>query len=97
MIKNKVFYDASGTKRMLFQTNEFEEDVTANMAAMSSAEAAKKTAIEAKRQNDLYEKEIKEIHRNGTITMVAAVIGAFAAIIAALDEIRLIISVLLIN
>ncbi len=41
------------------------------------------------RQNELYEKEIKELRRTGTITMWAAIIAAISAIVATVLQITM--------
>lgn len=48
-----------------------------------------KTAAELRKQNELYEKELKIIRRNGTITKWAAIIAAIFAVVSAIAPIIL--------
>ena len=65
----ETYTDENCTKIIVGNSNLSEKDMTGNIAAMRTARAAE-------RQNELYEKEIKELHRNGTIAKWAAIVSA---------------------
>lgn len=80
----RTYFDENGTKHILNDGTTSEKDITNDMSNMMSARAMERQVEELKKQNELYEKEIKELHRNGTITKWAAIISAIMSFISIL-------------
>lgn len=73
--KIKIYHDENGAKHLLDMPNCFEDDITAEMAAIRAAKAAEN-------QNKLYEKEIKELRRNGNIAIGTALGSLIVSIVS---------------
>lgn len=73
--KINTYYDENGTKHLLGMPNSFEEDITTEIAAVRAAKAAET-------QNKLYEKEIKELRRNGNIAIGTAIVSIIVSIVS---------------
>ena len=78
------YIDEYGTKHTPVQITEDDKSVTEIINSSKTVATMEKQSEQLKRQNDLYEKEIKELRRTGTITMWAAIIAAAAAVLAAI-------------
>ena len=89
------YIDATGTKSTSMQFTEEDKKLTEILNNSKTVAIMEIQNEQLKRQNDLYEKEIREIRRNGTITMWAAIIGALFGIISTILSIDLIITVVI--
>ena len=79
-----TYYDENGTMHILNDETIGKKDITSDISNMISAKAMEKQVEELKRKNELYEQEIKELHRNGTITKWTAIISVVMSLISLL-------------
>ena len=78
------YIDENGTKRPPIQFTEEDKKITEIINSSKMIAITEKQNEQLKRQNDLYEKEVKELRRIGTITMWAAIIAAVISGISAI-------------